>query len=221
MGEQVPPVDHGSRDNSTSTGSGPGGAPDARRFKRLKFFRRRYLVNPRRQLRAAILVTLVSLIPVVILNFTLGYVRALEREAIFYKAPVEMERRVWASDRQEAYLALAASLVYLVGVFLITVIETHQTSGAAVGVVRHLRMIRDGRYPTRFHLRDSDNLTELTEPFNEMAIALHARALRTAEELQDLAAQADAVEGGKDVAGRLRAMAADQARLAGKEEMFE
>jgi len=178
--------------------------------------RRQYLVNPRRQLRAALLVVVVTSVPIVILNFTLGYVRVLEREAIFQKVPAEVERKVWLSDRDEALLFAAASLIYLLGVFAITVVDTHQTSGAALGVARHLRSIRDGRYATRLGLRNSDNLQELTEPFNQMAIALQARAIRLSEALADVAGRASALEGGASIAEELRGLADAESRHAGQ-----
>jgi hypothetical protein len=178
--------------------------------------RRKYLVNPRRQLRAALLVVIVTSIPIVILNFTLGYVRVLEREAIFQDVPADVERKVWLSDRNEALLFAAASLIYLMGVFAITVVDTHQTSGAALGVARHLRSIRDGRYATRLGLRNSDNLKELTEPYNQMAIALQARSIRLAEALADLAGRTAALDGGDTIAEELRDLASTESRHAGQ-----
>jgi hypothetical protein len=123
---------------------------------------------------------------------------------------------VWGTDRAEAFLVLAASAVYLIGVFFLTIVETHQTSGAALGVARYLRNIRDERFDTRLNLRDSDNLKELTEPFNQMAIALQARSLRVSEEMEKLAAEASGIEGGGAIAERLREMAEDARRRAGK-----
>lgn len=211
-------------DRSTTTAENEGDAETKARADRDRpgrrlprwLLRRKFIVNPRRQLRSALLVTAVSLIPVVILNFNLGYTRALEREVIFEGAPVAVERQVWEHDRNEAILVLAASLVYLFGVFALAVVETHQTSGAALGVVRHLRSIRDGRLDTRLSLRDSDNLQELTDPFNQMAIALQARSIRDAEALGELASDAAGLEGGEQIAERLRELAGDHNRRAGK-----
>jgi hypothetical protein len=217
MGEHNPPG-HIGPDASTADPE-PHGGKDRTWKSRLPFWllRRRYIVNPRRQLRAAILVAAVSLIPVVILNFSLGYTRALEREVIFSDAPIAVERQVWEHDRMEALLVLAASFVYLIGVFALSVVETHQTSGAALGVARHLRSIRDGRYETRLGLRDSDNLQELTEPYNQMAIALQARSIRSAEALDELTAEAESLTGGGAIAKRLREMADDERHFSGKD----
>jgi hypothetical protein len=218
MGDRTPPVETEPIDAAATAGQNAGQDASAKKSRLPKWLlRRRLIVNPRRQLRAAILVTVVALIPVIILNFSLGYTRALEREVIFGDAPIAVERQVWEHDRMEALLALAASFVYLIGVFALTVVETHQTSGAALGVARHLRLIRDGRYETRLGLRDSDNLQELTEPYNQMAIALQARSIRVTEALDELTAEAESLAGGAGIADRLREMAADETRFSGKD----
>ena len=70
-------------------------------------------------------------------------------------------QRLAEYDRAEFVLILAASVVFLAGVFVMTIVETYQTSGAAIAIARHFRNVRDGRYDTRLRLRDSDNLQEL------------------------------------------------------------
>jgi hypothetical protein len=215
MTDPKPPTTPGTTDAGSQNGVG---GPEKQPKRRLPIWllRRKYVVNPRRQLRAALLVSAVSMIPVVILVFNLAYTRSLEREVIFGGAHVAIEQQVWEHDRTEAMFVIAASLVYLFGVFAITVVETHQTSGAALGVVRHLRNVRDGRYDTRLHLRDSDNLQELTEPFNQMAIAIQARSIRMADALDDLAEESSGLADGGGIADRLRELADNERRHAGK-----
>ncbi len=61
------------------------------------------------------------------------------------------------------------------------------------GVRRHLWEIRDGNYTTRLKLRDSDNLTELVDPFNEMAACPRGPGEEAGPGLlKQLAAQAEA-----------------------------
>ena len=213
-------------DDATSTPVGTSSAAvaaDPSRERRIPkwLLRRRYLVNPRRQLQAALLVVAVCFVPIAILNFSLGYARALEREVIFTEAAVELERQVWQHDRTEAFLVAAASLVYLCGVFALTILETHQTSGAALGVARYLRNIRDGHLDSRLALRDSDNLKELTEPYNQMAIALQAHSIRNAETLAELSVEASRLDGAARIAERLRELARDQERRAGRASSYE
>ena len=179
-------------------------------------FRRRYVVNTRRQFRSAALVALVALVPVAMLNVILHLSRVFERESLFASASPDLAQQLAAFDVNEALLVLAASVVFVVGVFVMTLLETHQTSGAAIGVARHLGMVRDGQYYSRLQLRGTDNLKELVEPFNEMAAALGDRAVLTAGRLEDLANQADALAGGARLAEQLRELSANHASLAKK-----
>lgn len=185
-------------------------------LKRNFWSRRRYLVNSRRQIRAALLVSFVVLIPLVALNIGLHYGAVTQTRSLFVGVPDAAVQRIADLDRTEMFLVLIGSLVYLGGVFFMTILETHQTSGAAVGIARHFRNIRDGRYDAKLHLRDSDNLQELVTPFNQMTAALTDRALQTSALLSSLADEAAALEGGDDLARQLREVAVSQSHLAGK-----
>lgn len=178
--------------------------------------RRRYLVNRKRQLRAAVLVTFVALIPIIGLNVGLRLGAIAQTQTLFADAPPEARQKIAEFDRGEMLLVLVGSLVYLGGVFAMTILETHQTSGAAVGIIRHFRNIRDGRYDAKLHLRDSDNLQELVVPFNQMTVALTERAIQASALLSDLAAEAEALDGGDSLSRELRELAVSQAHLAGK-----
>lgn len=180
------------------------------------WIRRRYLVNSKRQLRAALLVSFVVLIPLVALNVGLHYGAVTQTRTLFAGVPDAAVQRIAELDRTEMVLVLIGSVVYLGGVFFMTILETHQTSGAAVGIARHFRNIRDGRYDAKLHLRDSDNLQELVTPFNQMTAALTDRALRTSALLNALANEAAVLEGGDDLARQLREVAVGQSHLAGK-----
>jgi hypothetical protein len=180
------------------------------------WLRRRYLVNSKRQFRAALLVSFVVLIPLVALNIGLHYGAVTQTRRLFAGVPDAAVQRIADLDRTEMVLVLIGSVVYLGGVFFITILETHQTSGAAVGITRHFRNIRDGRYDAKLHLRDSDNLRELVTPFNQMTAALTDRALQTSALLEALADEAAALDGGDDLARQLREVAVTQNHLAGK-----
>jgi hypothetical protein len=177
--------------------------------------RRRFVVNARRQLRSASLVALVGMVPVAMLNVILHLSRVFERESLFGGISPDLAQQFAAFDRNEMWLVLAASVVFVVGVFVMTLLETHQTSGAAVGIARHLGEVRDGCYGSRLRLRSSDNLKELVGPFNEMAAALGDRALMTASRLEELACQADGIAGADRLAEQLRQLSRDHAGLAG------
>lgn len=188
----------------STTGSGI----EAKEQSKWRIFRRRYLVNPHSQLGAAALVALITLVPIALLNFSLHLARTVEREALFSNAPQAVVLQAAAFDQTEFLLVLIASIIFVVGVFAMTILITHRTYGAAVGVRRHMWEIRDGNYATRLKLRDSDNLTELVDPFNEMAEALEVRERQLVLTLEQLAAQADALDGiGQVLAARLREVA--------------
>jgi hypothetical protein len=212
------------RSNTDALAPSPSVPVDEKRRKRsivdqLKqnfWVRRRYLVNSKRQLRAALLVSLVVVIPLVALNVGLHFGAVTQTRTMFAGLPDAATQRIAELDRTEMILVMIGSLVYLGGVFFMTILETHQTSGAAVGIIRHFRNIRDGRYDAKLHLRDSDNLQELVEPFNQMTSALTQRAIQTSALLNDLATDAEALEGGESLSRELRELAVNQAHLAGK-----
>jgi signal transduction histidine kinase len=86
-------------------------------------------------------------------------------------------------------VGLVASLVIMAGVFVLTIIETHRTAGAAFAIRRRLDLVREGRLNADLHLRGGDNLRELEAPFNAMTEALRSRASNEAIALDELADQ--------------------------------
>lgn len=148
--------------------------------------RRQYLINRERQLRSAFLVLVVVMLLLVPLNYSLHTVRQQETATITASNP-QLRPLMESRDRTELIVGLVASLVIMVGVFALTIIETHRTAGAAFAIGRRLDVIREGRFDTDLHLRGGDNLRELEMPFNAMMEALRSRALEEARTLDDLA----------------------------------
>jgi methyl-accepting chemotaxis protein len=101
-------------------------------------------------------------------------------------------------------LSTIGSLVLLVGVFAVTIFETHRTAGAAIGITRRLRQVAEGNLDARLALRRGDSLRDLEEPFNDMVSALRDRAVSQADELDRLAAQ---IGGDSSVGNQLRDLA--------------
>jgi len=170
--------------------------------------RRSFLVNRRYQLRASVLTASVVLILLVFINLLLYSASTRSSAEILADAP-ELEAIIRAQDRVELYLVLLASLVFLVGFFLISILETHKTAGAAFNVAQRLREVADGRYVTSLRLRRGDNLIELEPAFNNMVRALRDRAWDDVENLHRIADDAergDASAG--ELAARLRELAA-------------
>lgn len=154
--------------------------------------RRQYLVNRRRQIRSALLVAVVVLLLLLPLNYSLHTVREQETTTITASNP-ELKPLMQSRDRTELIVGLLASVVILVGVFVLTIIETHRTAGAAFALVRRLDEIREGQFGTRLTLRGGDNLREIEGPFNAMVEALRTRAIEEANQLESLAKKASDV----------------------------
>ena len=171
--------------------------------------RRRFLVNWRYQMRASLLTAAVVLILLILLNLAIYASTAASADRILELAP-EFAAVIQAQDRTQLHLILLASAVYLAGVFLVTVLETHRTAGAALNLGARLGEVRRGRYDTRLSLRKGDHLFELEEAFNAMTDSLRTRTWDEIESLARLSREAEQVE---DAAGRQR-LAEELRRLA-------
>jgi hypothetical protein len=144
-------------------------------------------------LRTAALVGTVVLVLLVFLNLSIYSSGLSESERIARESP-ELEAFVKAQDRTLVFLVVLGSMVFLVGVFLVSVLETHKTAGACVNLARRLDDIRDGRYDTALRLRRDDHLVELEPVFNRMARAMQQRTWEDIEGLEDLASRIERAE---------------------------
>ena len=82
------------------------------------------------------------------LNLTLHAVRAQETHKLAAGVP-ELETVLLAQDRAETLLIALASILFLGGVFLVTVLETHKTVGAVYNLDRRLAEVAEGHYNVR------------------------------------------------------------------------
>jgi methyl-accepting chemotaxis protein len=165
--------------------------------------RRKFLINRQTQLRSALLVTGVVFALLVLLNLTFHALRVTESRGMMAISP-DVAQAVGDVDRNELILSLVGSLVLVLGVFAVTIFETHRTAGAAVGITRRLRQVADGDLNAWLALRSGDSLRDLEQPFNEMVGALRDRAASQADELERLAAQ---IGGDSSVGNQLRDLA--------------
>jgi methyl-accepting chemotaxis protein len=175
------------------------------------WWRRRFLVNKPKQLRAAVLIMGLVAALLLMINFLSYAVRTLETKTVTAAEPAL--REVMSDyDHNEMLLGILASVVVLAGVFVLTIFETHRTAGAALNIGRQLSRVADGRYDTRLTLRKGDNLRELEEPFNRMTQALRERAAEDAEILEGLAESVEHTGGsdGAKVAAELHKLAAQK-----------
>ena len=155
-----------------------------------KWRRRRFLVQRGYQLKVALLAVAMVLTLVVLLNFSLISTAVRNTEATLSVAP-EFEEYLKAQDRAQFLLILLASLIFVIGVFLVSILETHKTAGAAVNIRNRLDDIGAGNLEARAKLRKGDNLKELEQAFNRMAETLVDRNWREIEILERLAAGLD------------------------------
>jgi signal transduction histidine kinase len=172
--------------------------------------RRDFLINKRYQLRAGFLTAAVVLVLLVLLNLTVYTTATSNADKILADAP-ELAPMVRAQERVELFLIVLISLIYLAGVFLVTILETHRTAGAAHSLAKRMAEIRSGRYKSRVSLRKGDNLRELEDAFNEMSSSLEERSWRDIEILTELAKEADRVDAA--LALRLRELAESKRSL--------
>ena len=147
---------------------------------RVALRRRRFIIDPGYQLRASFIAVGVAVLLLVLLNVSLFVGDEAHGNASAGSSGIEFG------------LVAVGSLVFLAGVFLVSVLETHRTSGAALRIGRAMEKIRWGRLDTRIRLRRGDNLQELANAFNTMSKALHERSWDEIAAIEDAA---DRIEG--------------------------
>jgi hypothetical protein len=127
-------------------------------------------VDARYQMRAGVLVGAVALVLLVLLNASIILQdRAAEATAALVVRPLlaQQDGLSWA-------LLFVGSAVFLGGVFLVGVLESHRTAGAAYAIRRAVDAIRDRRPETRVRLRRGDHLQDLAASVNQLAETIDA-----------------------------------------------
>ena len=81
----------------------------------------------------------------------------------------------------------------LIGVVVISVLETHRTAGPAYAIEKRLHELGGGSLAAHVHLRKNDNLQALATAFNDATRTLQQRARTEIETLEKLADQAGRV----------------------------
>lgn len=163
--------------------------------------RRKYLINRPYQLRITALVVGVVFVFLLIVNVAL-YSLSMESNQHLVELVPELADFLEAHNEVQTTRLILGSLVLLVGVVLVSIIETHKTAGAAFAINRGLKCARKGDYTFRVKLRKGDNLRELEESFNDLATSLQERARSEAELFAELAQRVEDTH--KEVAAQLR-----------------
>ena len=132
--------------------------------------RRQFVVDARYQLRAGVLVGTVALVLLVLLNASL----ILQDQASAATAALAVRPVLAGADRASLVLLLLGSAVFLGGVIIVGVLESHRTAGAAYAIRRAVDAIRDGRPDVRIRLRRGDHLQDLATSINRLAETIDA-----------------------------------------------
>ena len=176
--------------------------------------RRRFLVNRSYQLRVTSMTVMLTLLLLVSLNVTL-YVSSTRGTAEIVRVAPEFEPFLKAQDRTMIGLIVLGSIVFLVGVFVVGILESHRTAGVVVNLRNRLDEVERGDYRTELRIRRHDNFQELMPSFNRAVRSLRDRAWNDVESLEGLAGRIeglDAGPAGNEIATELRRIAADKRR---------
>lgn len=170
-------------------------------------YRRSFLVN-RRQLRTTLLILGLVFALLILVNLALYALRSADDAGASVSVLKEVMQE---ADQNEMLMIILASVVVLAGVFVVTIIETHRTAGAAFAVGRQMRRVADGHLDVALQLRRGDNLRELEGPFNDMIDSLKDQANEDVAILERLANDVKSAQTDDDaarVAAELRDLAA-------------
>ena len=154
-----------------------------------RIFRRRYLIDPKRQLRTVVMTTSVVAVLVILVNLGFALLRVSQSSFLSAVAP-QLGPVLERQNTTYSWLMLVLSIALLALVSLKTIVETHRTAGAVFAVRQRLERVRQGDLHVSLKLRQNDNLQDLEQPFDEMVAALRDRALAEASKLEELAAAA-------------------------------
>ncbi|MEE4272292.1 MAG: hypothetical protein V2I67_11490 [Thermoanaerobaculales bacterium] len=169
--------------------------------------RRRYLIDPKRQLRTVFVTTSTAAVLVLLINLAFGLLRSNQGSFLAAVSP-RLEPIVERQETTFLMVMVIFSALVVVGVAVRTVVETHRTAGAVFAVRQRMERVAAGDLFVRLRLRRKDNLAELQEPFNAMVERLRRTADDEAKALRGLADRLSTM--GNDariVADELREMA--------------
>lgn len=150
--------------------------------------RRQFFLNRPHHLRATLLTATAVIVLLVILNLVLYSISVSGANQVLSDAP-EVAQLVKSQARWQLVLILLASVVFIAGVFVVSVVESHRTAGVADKLSRHMGRVEQGRYNTQLQLRREDHLQEVQASFNQMTRALRDRIWHEVETLERAADQ--------------------------------
>jgi hypothetical protein len=139
--------------------------------------RRQYVVDARYQLRTGILVGLVAVVLLVLLNASL-ILPSRSTSPTSTTRVTSLQPSQDASNRSSFALLLLGSAVFLGGVVVVGLLESHRTAGAAFAIRRAVDGMREGQTEVRIRLRRGDHLQDLAQSINQLAETIDLERLR-------------------------------------------
>lgn len=172
---------------------------------RIALRRRRFVIDRQYQLRVAFLSVGIALVLLVLLNASLFF-SARQNSAVAVTLAPQLAEFMKAQDRVQFGLVLTGSLVFLVGVFLVGILESHRTAGAAFKISQGIDRLRQGDTRSRVRLRRGDNLQDVAAAVNTLAGALQQEAWEQVETLEEISSRLEQVSAEPAVAEATHAL---------------
>lgn len=174
--------------------------------------RRRFLLKPRAQIRLSVVASGIVLIALVVFNLTL-YSATMRTAALVLENAPETAALVKAQDRIDVYVLVLLSSLFVLGTFVMGIVETHRTVGAAFNIERRLHEMENGNYAVRVRLRKGDQLRELETAVNRLGESLCGQTRSDVDVLEQLAGQVAEIAEARPLAARLHQLAEEKKAL--------
>jgi hypothetical protein len=154
--------------------------------------RRNVLVDRPYQHRLSLMTSLMALLPPALFFGIYSLITAEGSRRIVEASPA-LENMVQIQNRTESLMILAAVLFYGVGVYLVTLLESHRTAGFIHRINGRLGELMAGQYTGRVTPRKEDHFHYLADTVNRLGTSLEQRASEDLAALDDLSQSLDAV----------------------------
>ncbi len=137
--------------------------------------RRNILVDRPYQHRLSLMTALMALLPPA-LFFGIYSLITTEGSRRIIEANPALENMVRIQNRTESLMILAAVLFYGIGVYLVTLLESHRTAGFIHRIDGRLKELSLGKYAGSLTPRRDDHFHYLAETVNRLSEGMHERA---------------------------------------------
>ena len=154
--------------------------------------RRNFLVDRPYQHRLSLMTALMALLPPA-LFFGIYSLITTEGSRRIIEANPALEDMIRIQNRTESLMILAAVLFYGIGVYLVTLLESHRTAGFIRRIDGRLKELCSGKYAGALTPRRDDHFHYLAMTINRLSEGLHVRAEEDLVALDSLGENLDEV----------------------------